>query len=648
LASVDYLKYGIQKIFLKGGFGVFLSLAFVFLLGYTIIVSLRFLMIYFLPESEDVFHDISRHMWVTYLAMTDPGNMNQDNESHLPFKVTAMLAGFLGVVIFSTVIAFITTTLESNYFKLRKGRNKFLESNHTLILGWNEKIVDIIRELIYANESLGYASIVILAENPKEEMDEIIEKDFPNSGRTQIFATSGNTGSISELKRINASKAKSVIILANCSECANEEEKELSDINSIKTIMAIYACQGNLNKLPIILEFFQPKKSELIKFFNDPQIIALENWKIMGKLLLQSSLTAGLIRVYDEMLSFKGNEIYIIPYNGPVLNFYELSHYYMNCIPLGIKNGSGDIIMRPSKETKITIQDHVIILAEDDSTIKMSKNKITNFSKVDFSPSKGEKKVKKTLILGWHEIAYHYLLESKYYLQVGSSFDIAIHHPNKIITNSIDFIKKTNLEQSISVIDINALIFNNLESLQPYSYDTVIILPQNPDVRAAEKNDTDTLIILMMLRQIKTMHHHQNTNTKVISQILKSDNQDLTSQTEIDDFICSNRLIDMIIAQLSEQPAIKDVFDSFFNNDGSEIYIKPLKYYVKQTDIQIYTFMDLADLAYKRDEICMGICLKRYNKDLSKNFGVVLNPTKNAKFEMGPDDYLVVLSEDDL
>lgn len=295
--------------------------------------------------------------------MTDPGNMNQDNDSHTPFKIAAMLAGFLGIVIFSTVIAFITASLENNYYKLRKERNKFLEKNHTLILGWNEKVIDIIKELIYANESTSGSSLVILANKSKDDMDDIIEKDFSNNSKTRIYTTSGNTGNILELQRVNAAKAKSVIILANCSESAEFSENEISDINAIKTILALYSCQNNQNKLPIVVEFFQPKKSELLKYFNDKKIIALENWRITGKLLLQSSLSVGLIRVYDEILSFLGNEIYIVPYKGAEMNFYELSHYFMNCIPLGIKTIDEKIILRPVNDTIITQEDKLIILS---------------------------------------------------------------------------------------------------------------------------------------------------------------------------------------------------------------------------------------------------------------------------------------------
>jgi hypothetical protein len=45
-----------------------------------------------------------------------------------------------------------------------------LEVDHTLVVGWSDKIVPLLREICLANESEGGTTIVILAEQDKEEM----------------------------------------------------------------------------------------------------------------------------------------------------------------------------------------------------------------------------------------------------------------------------------------------------------------------------------------------------------------------------------------------------------------------------------------------------------------------------------------------
>jgi apolipoprotein N-acyltransferase len=67
--------------------------------------------------------------------MTDPGNMNQDNKMSIWLKVSSILAGIVGVIILSMLIAFITTSLEKVLYNFRKGRGVVIEDEHTLILG---------------------------------------------------------------------------------------------------------------------------------------------------------------------------------------------------------------------------------------------------------------------------------------------------------------------------------------------------------------------------------------------------------------------------------------------------------------------------------------------------------------------------------
>jgi hypothetical protein len=643
----EYIKYRFQKALSKGGVAMFLSLVAVFLICFFTIVTIRFFLVELLPETEDVFHDFGMHMWVTFLAMTDPGNMNQDNLSHIPFKVTAILAGLLGVIIFSTLIAFITTLLENNYYKLRKGRSKVMESHHTLILGWNEKVVEIIKELIYANESHNYASVVILSDYDKDKMDDVIAKSFTDTKTTSIFVSSGDPANLSELKRVNAEKAKSVIVLANCPESGSDYEKELSDIHVIKTILAMYAAQGRTNSIPIVVELFNPTKNELINFFNDDKIIAFNNWRIMGKLLLQTSLTTGLIKVYDEILAFSGNEIYITPYKGPKMNFYEAATHYHDGILLGLKDEKNKILLRPPFDTEIKLGQKLIILAQDDSTIKMSGYKLAASKTLPFHYVPLDKKVRKILVLGWHEIGYHYINESLGHMPEGSHFEIVYNQPPKEIQQQITKLKKNYKDLSIQLTDNNPFIYDVLVSLNPYSYDNVVILPQNIHEPSPEKMDTDTLIIMMMLRQMKLQPGFVETGTKLISQLLNSDNEDLIIQTDIDDFITSNKLITKIIAQLSEQPELKELYDDLFSNEGSEIYVKPASLYFQDLPMADVTFLEIMNLVNNRNEICMGLRIGAQAHEPDKNFGVLLNPNKLQKFTISAHDYLVVLAEDE-
>ncbi|MDP7463720.1 MAG: hypothetical protein QF614_04445, partial [SAR324 cluster bacterium] len=84
----------------------------------------------------------------------DSGSLAElDAGSNLASKLVGIVTIFFGLVLFSSMVAFITQQFEERLALLRKGRSAVLESGHTLVLGFGDRLVDMLRELIIANES---------------------------------------------------------------------------------------------------------------------------------------------------------------------------------------------------------------------------------------------------------------------------------------------------------------------------------------------------------------------------------------------------------------------------------------------------------------------------------------------------------------
>ncbi len=647
-ASVkDKLRYSFEKYLNKGGASIFVSLFVVFMVLFILIIGVRVLILQFADPGEDsTYTGFTDDVWRTWLQMTDPGNMNQDNTMSQWTKISTILAGVAGVIIFSALIAFLTTALEQIFYNFRKGRGPVIEEEHTLILGWNERVVDIIRELIIANESEKYASIVILSLEDKETMDDLIKNRITDTKTTTIITTTGDYSNINELKRVNINNARSVILLANCSESSDIESKRNSDVISIKSIMAITSCQDGKNELPIIAEVFTEEKRELISFFKDDNIIALDSWNIMGKLLVQTSLTSGLEMVYNEMLSFDGCEVYFYEANWNGVTFGELPFHFVDGIPLGVYSENEGLRLRPDIDYALVDDDQVVILAEDDSTIKFNPTASITPKEISLVDKRLEQRSKKILIMGWHNVGEVFVEELHDYLPKGSQVDIVFNEPTEELIANVDEMRKEYEKFEINLTDSNPLLLENIQKLNPFDYDNIIILSQSSGEHNADKIDSDTLIILLLLRSIK-QENNIDDDTHIITQILNSENQEIITQTEVDDFIISNKLITMILAQLSEEPLIKILYDDLFSEDGSEIYVKPADLYFSEFP-QTVRFADLMGLATKREEVCLGIRKGDKSKDSSSNFGVRLNLPKDETVTIEADDFLVVLSEDEL
>jgi 5S rRNA maturation endonuclease (ribonuclease M5) len=639
--------YRFERFIGKGGSSIFVSLLLIFIVCFLIMITVRWLLLLFVP-GWDAFESYADHVWGTYLQMTDPGNMNYDSKSSSIIKISTIISGFIGVVIFSTFIAFLTASIQKTIYEFRKGITKVIEENHTLILGWNERVLDILSELILANESQKKACIVILADFDKEAMDDRIYKNIPSAKSTYIATRKGNAASLNQLQRVSAEKAKSVIILAQCADNASPEELDASDNYAMKVIMALIAAQGGKNKIPIIAEIFSQEKRNLISFLKDDKIISVDSWQMLGKLLFQTSLTSGLERVFYEILSFAGSELYFFkaPW-GKNIRFYDLAYHFIDGVPMGIQRQGQKLILGPKEDFVLQANDEILILAQDDSTIHFHEKALYHPRQLPAKTERLTRKPRRTLILGWHHIGVTYIRSAASYLMAGSSFDIMLRDTAYKSMQQIRELQYEYPQLNIKITEQDPLCYDFLKAIQPFDYDQVLILSQKESELSPEKIDAETLMILLMMRKILSEDPLLKPHTTIITQVLNSENQELLAQTEADDFIASNKLITMMLAQMSEQPRMKKLYDDIFQSEGSEIYVKPAKLYFDEEQLDV-TFADLIALAQKRKEICLGIRIDALAFSPSMNFGVRLNLPKDKKFTITQKDYLVVLAEDEL
>ena len=106
-----------------------------------------------------------------------------------------------------------------------------------------------------------------------------------------------------------------------------------------------------------------------------------------------------------------------------------------------------------------------------------------------------------------------------------------------------------------------------------------------------------------------------------------------------DDLVVSDNLAALMIALISENPALAPVFADLFDADGASINVKPIENY---TDKDSVTFAELVASARSRGESAIGYRKANFDKG-DPTSGVQLNPTKATKFEVNPADALVVI-----
>jgi hypothetical protein len=129
----------------------------------------------------------------------------------------------------------------------------------------------------------------------------------------------------------------------------------------------------------------------------------------------------------------------------------------------------------------------------------------------------------------------------------------------------------------------------------------------------------------------------------IVSEMLDDRNRELAEIARADDFIVSDRLVSLMMCQVSENKEYGAVFEELIDPQGSEIYLKPAEGYVEPgVPLSFYT---LVEAARRRGEVAVGYRVQAQAGDPRNSYGVHLNPTKSRRVEFAEGDRVIVLAE---
>ncbi len=177
-------------------------------------------------------------------------------------------------------------------------------------------------------------------------------------------------------------------------------------------------------------------------------------------------------------------------------------------------------------------------------------------------------------------------------------------------------------------------------SLDVPSYDHVMVLSYS-DTLAAQPADTRTLVTLLHLRH---MMEQSGTHVSVVSEMADIRNRELAEVTRADDFVVSNKLVSLMLAQASENEYLSAIFADLLDEEGSEICMRPAEDYLATgTPVSFHTVIEAAR---RRGETAFGYARARTRSERGTASGVVVNPAKSQAIVYEPGDRIVVLAEE--
>ena len=609
----DKLQYWFDNLMSKGSLSLIGLLAVIT----AIVIAIAGVIVALLPDAEGA--GVLSSIWFSLMHAIDAGTIAGDSGSFL-FMLIMAIVTLCGLFITSMLIGVIGSGLEDKMNSLRKGRSQVLEQNHVIIFGFNENALNILRELILANENHKNSVVVVMDNQDKSEMEDVISQRIQDTKTTRIICRTGSMDNLADVEICSPSTCRSIII--------NAED----DFMSVKAILACATVLENSgNTEAYITALIRSEENvDAAKIAGKGRVEVFYFQNSIARIMAHTCRQPGMSSVFTNLLSFEGDEIYIeeIP-SMAGKTIAEANLFFPKSTLIGLVQ-DGMPKLNPPVATKIAPNDKLILIAEDDGvSIPTKEAGIVNKSL--FAPiASSSAPLQKTLILGCNELLQQVVTELDCYL--------ASNAPVIIAALEEDLSKNQLPEQSqlknvaLDIRSCNIFQRSCLEELLGSKPDNVLILTDSEN----EESDARTLLLLLQLRDIAAK---TGLKFSVTSEMRSVENQELAQVTKVTDFVVSSNITALMMTQISQAREQFVILDDLLSDDGSELYMKDAGRYVQLGEsVDFYT---IGAAASQYGEIALGY--KKFRTD--GEFDIILNPPKASTVVLSKGDSLILLAE---
>ena len=484
---------------------------------------------------------VSAIKWMISVNSINSYDIHED----MKIMILAVVVIAIGMVLFSgAIIATLTAAIRSYIDKKSKARGKIDISNHFVILNYNNKVPDIVYNLMCK----GYKNnIVILSYKDKDyittEIESVISTydDKKTKKKVNVIVKEGNPLLRGNLEDISIDKASNIVIMARDDMSHGDDENiSNSDLLSLKIMLAL----GNFNINPncnIVVETDNEEKktkiedlSLTIKNLKTKSIIPVSFNKKIGQIIAQTIIEPLMANIYLELLSYDGCEFY--SYDKTDVDTYLGK--YNNAIPI-IK------------------YDKLFVFAEDEKDITKKRERKYSTKRALILKKEREKEDFTAFVIGTNNkqrfIIENLKLSSALY---GSNFDVKEYHKDDTAT-LINDIRNTEGIKKVLILSDDSVNYD--------SYDANVFV---------------TLIALQTA-------FPDRSNLPFITELLDSRNLNSVKDFNIKNAIISNRIMSLLITQLALNKDSKKFFDGLLTIDdevGGDVF-----------DIKISKVKDILD-----------------------------------------------------
>jgi len=644
LGFLDRVKFFIERQFVKGA--AFQLLIVAAMIG--LISLLGGLLAYPVGEGED----LGDAVWWAFLRLTDPGYLGDDSGNWR--RLVSTLLTVSGYVVFmGTLVAILTRSLIARMTELERGLTPVSFRNHVVILGWNNRTLPLVRELLGSSGSMrrhllgrptSRLKLVILAEEMSSLQAQLLrEEPGIGAGAKHIVLRSGSALQSDALHRAACLNAAAVIIPSS-----SQQSNSLlsSDVEVLKALMSIDAQARQLGQpAPFAVVEMQSVNKRTIaqRAYSGPlQVIAGD--ATIASLMAQNLMHPGLSEVYNELLTDQeGNEFYLR--GGPEFEGESLAAIAMRCPKalicglLAAGDRGGQLRLNAASDTPIGAGDKLVMIArqfEDTEPVSASGHRLKAVERLNATPVKpplGQTR-KRVLFLGWGQRVPALIHELGSYRHYRFAVDLMSVVPASERHQAIrDYTPEDNSVQC-QQITADFLRSSLLAAQAPWNYDSILLLSSDR-LESGEEADARAIVGHAILEQLL---QGRDQRPQLLMELSEPDNAQLLDPNQSETLV-SPLILSHLLAQVALRPELQQVFNELFTEGGAEIRFRPASDYGIQAPLP---FWKLELMAGERGETALGVY---YRQAGDHGRRLHLNPARDSALSLGGQDQLVILTD---
>lgn len=625
------LRYHVDNA-LSHGIAVVMLWVLATLSAVILVIALLLWLLNIGPGGQSVpFHEA---LWISLTRSLDPGTFGMDNGHG--FRLATLIISIIGIFAVAVIIGLVSNAIDRRLDHLRRGKSLVIEEGHSLILGYSTKLPIVIRELIEANASHKGHAIVVLTSKDKVELDELLHREIQDRASVRIIVRRGEPSALADLQQVRPEFAKSIVIL--------RPDEHGADAEVVKVVLAVMRVRAASPEVPVVAEFESATAARAIRQAIPQGVTTLVSKEIVARVAAQTSRGSGLGAVYQDLLDFEGDEFYITPAPAHLVGrtFGEALLCSSNSMLVGVQPQGEEARLTPAFDSPICATDSLVFLAEDESILSIDEhldgwvlaNQVKHF--------RAEEQLESTLVLGWNPVADRILEEIDRHVLPGSRVHVLLD--DWIEHEELEGCRShlQNLKISSEFADtIDADVISQVMAMGPFNH--ILVLCAHRQISVAE-SDARALLTLMHVRNYLSTHDDvaaTGHRTNVVAEVLESQSVELAQIASPDDFIVSQRLVSLLIAQLSENPRLKSVLQDILDSRGTRVAMQDAAKLGLKGD---YSCRELVSFARDLGLVFLGWRTPSQQGAKYLTGGIRLNPHKDERVNLTDGSSIITLA----